>query len=213
MVDLAREYHCLPVAVVFDLSEQICRERNQSRSDRIFGPHVLRNQRSSLKRSLRWLRKEGFRHVFIFEQPEDIEVASVERTPLWNDRRDDHGPFDLIGDVHGCCDELEELLTQLGYQLVAGQSDGSWHDGSRLYAHPEGRRVVFLGDLVDRGPRNLDVLQLVRNMVRHGSALCIPGNHDVKLVKKLRGKDVRIAHGLALTLAEFDALPEDRRGM
>jgi protein phosphatase len=81
-----------------------------------------------------------------------------------------------------------------------------------VYAHPEGRRAIFLGDLMDRGPRNPDVLRLVRNMVVAGSALCVPGNHDVKLLKKLRGQDVRINHGLAQTLAEIDALPDEARG-
>jgi protein phosphatase len=212
LVELARQYDCLPVAVVFDISEQVCHARNQNRSDRNVGTRVLRKQISQLRRSLRWLRKEGFRHDFTLEQPEDADVATIERSPLWNDRRDDRGPFDVIGDVHGCCDELEELLARLGYQVATVQCDGSLLERGEVYAHPEGRKAVFLGDLVDRGPRSLDVLRLVRTMVRHGSALCIPGNHDVKLVKKLRGKDVRIAHGLAVTLAEIEALPDDLRG-
>ena len=79
------------------------------------------------------------------------------------------------------------------------------------YRHPEGRKAVFLGDLVDRGPRILDTLRLVRNMVAAGSALCVPGNHDMKLLRKLRGKDVQITHGLAESLAEIEALPEEIR--
>jgi len=66
---------------------------------------------------------------------------------------------------------------------------------------------VFVGDLVDRGPRVLDTLSIARNMVTSGSALCVPGNHDVKLLKKLNGRDVQVTHGLAETLAEIDALP------
>ena len=115
LVELARQYHCLPVAIVLDLPERVCQERNRGRPDRDFGPHVVRNQTSQLRRSLRGLRKEGFRHVFVLETPEEVEAATVERVPLWNDRRDEHGPFDIIGDVHGCCDELEELLERLGY--------------------------------------------------------------------------------------------------
>ena len=211
LVELARQYHCLPVAIVLDLPEPICHERNRARADRSFGPHVVRNQKSQLRRSLRSLRKEGFRYVFTIERPEEADAATVERTPLWNDRRDDHGPFDIIGDVHGCCDELESC-----WPCSATRSWRAWIDGPALergptYAHPLGRKAVFLGDLVDRGPRILDVVRLVRNMVRHGSALCIPGNHDVKLVKKLRGHDVRITHGLAQTLAEIEALPDDDR--
>jgi polynucleotide kinase-phosphatase len=211
LVELARKYHCLPAAIVFDIPEQICHERNRARTDRNFGPHVVRNQKSQLRRSMRSLRKEGFRYVFSIEQPEDAEVATVERTPLWNDRRDDHGPFDIIGDIHGCCDELEALMSMLGYQVVGIVNDGPPLECGAIYAHSEGRKAVFLGDLVDRGPRNLDVVRLVRNMVRHGSALCIPGNHDVKLVKKLRGRDVLVAHGFAQTLAEIGELRDDDR--
>src|SRR5882724_8523859 len=77
-----------------------------------------------------------------------------------------------------------------------------------VYIHPEGRKAVFVGDLVDRGPRILDTLRLVRNMIVASSALCVPGNHDMKLMRKLRGKDVQITHGLANSLAEIDAVPD-----
>jgi len=210
LVEVARQYHCLPVAIVLEVPDKVCQERNRQRPDRDFGPHVVRNQTSQLRRSLRGLRKEGFRHVFVMESPEEVEAATVERVPLWNDRQGEHGPFDIIGDVHGCCDELEELLRRLGYEETRLEGDDpAW--GSRAYAHPEGRRAVFLGDLVDRGPRILDTVRLVRNMVVHCSALCVPGNHDLKLVRKLTGKNVQITHGLADTLAEIDALTGEVR--
>ena len=118
LVQLAREYHCLPVALVFNLPEKVCEERNRGREDRSFGPHVIRQQKSQLRRSIRGLKREGFSHVFIFDTPEEVEAATIERTPLWNDKRDEHGPFDIIGDLHGCCDELESLLQKLGYVPV-----------------------------------------------------------------------------------------------
>ena len=210
LVALARKYHCLPVAVVLNLPEEVCHERNRSRSDRSFGPHVIRNQRSQLRRSLRGLRKEGFRHVFVLESPEQVEAVAVERVPLWNDRTHEHGPFDIIGDIHGCAEELERLLEKLGYSktVIAGHEPGWSNVG---YVHPEGRKAVFVGDLVDRGPRVLDTLRIVRNMVTLGSAMCVPGNHDMKLLKKLNGRDVQITHGLAESLAEIDALPDDVR--
>jgi protein phosphatase len=211
LVELARQYHFLPAAIVLDLPERVCQERNRDRPDRNFGPHVVRNQKSQLRRSLGGLRKEGFRHVFVLESPEEVEAATVERVPLWNDRRDEHGPFDIIGDVHGCCDELEELLRRLGYEVVASSLGGPSLDTGPVYAHPEGRRAVFLGDLVDRGPRILDTVRLVRKMVLHGSALCVPGNHDLKLVRRLHGKNVQITHGLADSLAEIDVLPVEVR--
>ena len=205
LIRLAREYHCIPVGIVFNLPEKVCQSRNENRPDRDFGPHVIRQQRQQLRRSLRGLKREGLRHIFVMESVEEVDAASVSRVPLWNDKRDEHGPFDIIGDVHGCCDELEALLGQLGYD-VAAEND---HDG--VYSHPEGRKAVFLGDIVDRGPRVLDTLKLVRNMVQAGTALCVPGNHDMKLLRKLRGKNVQITHGLDRSLAEIDALPEDDR--
>jgi len=211
LVELARQYHCLPVAIVLDMPERTCHDRNAGRPDREFGPHVVRNQKSQLRRSIGKLRKEGFRHVFVLETPEEVEAATIERTPLWNDRTGEHGPFDFIGDVHGCCDELEALLDRLGYKVVAPAGSSSL-TGGPSYAHPEGRKAVFVGDLVDRGPRILDTLRLVATMVAGGSALCVPGNHDVKLLKKLQGKNVQVTHGLAETLAEIDALPDDVRG-
>jgi protein phosphatase len=210
LVELARKHHCLPVAIVLNMPERLCQDRNQSRSERDFGPHVIRQQHSQLRRSLRGLAREGFRHVFVLERPEEVEAATIERVPLWNDKRQEHGPFDFIGDVHGCCDELEALLKQLDYEqfTIDGVSPG-W--GSIAYRHPAGRKAVFVGDLVDRGPRVLDAVGIVHNMIVGGAALCVPGNHDMKLMRKLRGKDVRITHGLANTLAEIDALPEQIR--
>ena len=203
-VQLARQYHCLPVAIVLNLPDQVCHARNRLRADRNFGPHVVRQQQSQLKRSIRKLGLEGFRHVFILRTPEDVEAVTLERAPLYNDKQAERGPFDIIGDVHGCCDELETLLGRLGY-VVANTDSGPIH------VHPAGRKAIFLGDLVDRGPRTVDTLKLVQQMVAAGTAFCVPGNHDVKLLKKLQGKQIQITHGLANTLAEIDALPAEVR--
>lgn len=210
LVALAREYHCLPVAIVLNLPEQLCHDRNSDRPDRNFGSHVVRRQSQNLKRSLSHLQREGFRHIHMLNSLEDVEAALIERQPLWNNRKHEHGPFDIIGDIHGCCDELEALLKQLGYEITPQINSASlW--GNTIYTHPQGRKVVFLGDLVDRGPRILDTLKLVRNMVEAGTALCVPGNHDMKLMRKLRGKNVKITHGLDKSLGEIDALPTEVR--
>ena len=210
LIQLAREFHCIPVAIVFNLPEKLCRQRNSDRPDRDFGPHVIRQQRSQMRRSLRGLKREGFRHIHIFDSPEKVDAATIERVPLWNDKRNEHGPFDIIGDVHGCHEELVELLGILGYEATELETDDPvW--GDKAFVHPEGRKAVFLGDIVDRGPRIIDTLRLVRNMVQAGSALCVPGNHDMKLMRKLHGRDVQITHGLAESLAEIEALPEDVR--
>ncbi len=203
LVEIAREFHALPVAVVLDLPEKLCRDRNKERPDRNFGAHVLRQQTHQLRSSLRRLEREGFRHVFILRSPEEIEAVTIERTPLWNNRRAEHGPLDIIGDVHGCFDELVALLRDLGYQ-VRRASDT---EHSFVTSHPGGRKAVFVGDLVDRGPNTPDVLRLVMAMTAQGTAYCVPGNHDIKLMRKLRGKDVRITHGLAESLAQLEREP------
>lgn len=201
LVELARRYHALPVAIVFDLPESVCFERNKARTDRQIPGRVVHDHVQRLKRSMRGLEREGFRGVHRLRSQEIVDAATVEREPLWCDRRDQHGPFDIVGDVHGCREELEILLDRLGY--VAGA------DGVR--AHREGRRVIFVGDLVDRGPDSPGVLKLVMAMVNAGSALAVPGNHDIKLVRKLSGRDVKIAHGLAQTLEQLEAIPEAER--
>src|SRR5437764_4859741 len=210
LISLAREHHFRPVAIVVDLPERLCQDRNRDRPDRDFGPHVIRNQQRQLKRGLRSLKREGFRQIHVLGSPEAVDSVTLARTPLWNNKKTEHGPFDLIGDVHGCAAELEELLTLLGYEPVE-QRDGEFPDGGPVYAHPAGRKAVFVGDLVDRGPQILDSLRIARNMVDHGSAFVVPGNHDMKLVRALRGRDVRITHGLDRSLAELEAVPDERK--
>ena len=200
LIDVARKYHCIPVAIVFDLPERIAHERNKERPDRDFGPHVIRKHSQDLHRSLRNLQREGFRHVHVFKSVEEVEAAVISRELLWNNRKFEHGPFDLIGDVHGCYDELIELLEKLGYTVDAAQCSA---------IPPDGRKAIFLGDLVDRGPKIVPVLKLAMNMTAAGHALCVPGNHDMKLMRKLRGRDVQIKHGLEQSLAQLAGEPED----
>jgi protein phosphatase len=201
LVALARDHDLFPVAIVLDLPEAVCLQRNRDRPDRDFGPHVVKHQRSQLRRSLRGLQREGFRRVWVLRTAAEVEGAEVARSPLWTDRRGERGPFDVIGDVHGCAAELVELLDRLGYAV-------STDDGEVTVTPPAGRRAVFVGDYVDRGPDTPGVLRLVMAMERAGSAICLPGNHDVKLVRKLGGRDVRVTHGLAETLEQLAREPE-----
>ena len=200
-VELARRFHALPVILALDVPEAVCLERNRARPDRAFGAHVVRGHVQLLRRSLRGLAREGFRVVHTLGSVDAITEAELVREPLFTDRRGEAGPFDIIGDVHGCLDELAALLGQLGY--VPG--NGAW-------CHPEGRRAIFLGDLVDRGPDSPGVLRLVMDMVAAGTALAVQGNHDHKLHRKLFGRDVSVTHGLAETLAQLEALPDAVRG-
>lgn len=200
---LAREHNCLPVAIVFNLPEELCATRNAQRPDRNFGGHVIRRQHQAMRRSLRELEREGFRYVHVLNSEDSINEVQIERTKLWSNKRDEHGPFDIIGDVHGCYDELQELMVKLGYNFSPHE------DGGDTAEHPSGRKAVFLGDLVDRGPKTPSVLRLVMNMVRAEKALCVPGNHDIKLMKKLKGRDVRITHGLKESLEQLEVEPPE----
>ena len=200
LVKLAREHHALCVAIVLDTDEATCQARNALRAERRFGPQVVRRQQHHLRRSLKHLRREGFRHVYVLRSPEEQAAATITRQPLWTNRTDDLGPFDIISDVHGCFDELCALLTTLGYAVERDALDPElpWR-----VQPPQGRKAVFVGDLVDRGPRTPDVLRLVMRMVHEGSALCVAGNHDVKLLKALRGQQVQLKHGLAESMEQL----------
>lgn len=195
IVKLARNQDCFPVAIVLDLPEELCQTRNENRADRNFAPYVIHNQIKNLKRSIKHLQKEGFRKVYVLKSPEEIEDIEIVRVGLWTNKKEESGPFDIIGDIHGCYDELCELLNKLGYEVdVEGFSAIS----------PEGRKAIFLGDYCDRGPKNTEVLRFMMNMVNQGNGLCVTGNHDSKLLKKLQGKDVRLSHGLSITIAQLE---------
>ncbi len=206
LISLAKEHDVLPVAIVLDLPERVCVARNATRADRTFGPHVISRQRDQLRRGLRGLSKEGFRRVHALRSEQAVEAARVVRTRLFSDLRDRPGPFDVIGDVHGCLAEAESLLTELGYEL---RRDGQQRPaGGR---HRDGRTAVFVGDLVDRGPDTPGVLRLVMGMVADGGALCVPGNHESKLLRALRGRKVQVSHGLGESLEQLAAEPEEFR--
>ena len=179
---------------MLEVPEAVAWERTEHRADRTFGRPVLARMSRDLRRSVGRLAREGFRKVHVLRGVEQIENATIRYERLFNDRRDLTGPFDVIGDVHGCRAELDTLLTELGYLVKDDRAE-----------HPEGRTAVFVGDLVDRGPDTPGVLRLVMNMVADGTALCVSGNHEQKLARKLSGRNVQVTHGLAETLAQLEA--------
>ncbi|OOC55531.1 MULTISPECIES: polynucleotide kinase-phosphatase [Nocardiopsis] len=206
LLRVAKANDVLSTAIVLDVPEALARERNRDRPDRDFGDHVIRRQRRDLRQSVKRLRREGFRKVYVLSGPEEIDAATVELERAWPDRKELTGPFDVVGDVHGCREELEELLGDLGY---AFSRDGLGRPvGAR---HPEGRTAVFVGDLVDRGPDSPGVLRLVMGMVADGDALCVPGNHENKLIRVLRGGRARLTHGLAETMEQLGRESEEFR--
>jgi protein phosphatase len=172
MVELAKRYHCFPVAIVLNIPEAEEEKTYQNGE----------------------LEKEGFRYVYLLNSQEEIQMAEIVRSKLYNNKRDIHGPFDIIGDIHGCYDELCELLEKLGYRVERDKY---------MACSSQGRTAVFVGDLVDRGPKSMEVLKLVMAMVKSGKAYCTLGNHDGKLQRKLNGSNVQITHGLEETLGQM----------
>ncbi|GGZ37135.1 polynucleotide kinase-phosphatase [Streptomyces poonensis] len=197
LIDLAKRHDVLPIAIVLDVPEEVCAERNAARADRADMPRrVVQRHTRELRRSLRHLEREGFRKVHVLRGVEEVENATVVTEKRFNDLTHLTGPFDIIGDVHGCSAELEALLGKLGYV-----------DG----VHPEGRTAVFVGDLVDRGPDTPGVLRRVMAMVRSGDALCVPGNHENKYGRHLKGRKVQHTHGLAETIEQMEGESEEFR--
>ncbi|GAA4584006.1 polynucleotide kinase-phosphatase [Planotetraspora phitsanulokensis] len=199
LIELAKSHDVLVDAIVLDVPEEVAIARNATRLDRAFGPHVITRQRKDLRRSLGKISRDGFRRVHVL-RGEEIDGAVVTYEKAWSDRTELTGPFDLIGDVHGCRSELETLLRTLGWTVTPTGA-----------VHPEGRTAVFVGDLVDRGPDTPGVLRLVMGMVEAGTALCVSGNHEQKLVRALNGRKVRVAHGLEESLTQLAAEPEEFR--
>ncbi|MDA2807504.1 polynucleotide kinase-phosphatase [Nocardiopsis suaedae] len=198
LVRIAKEHDLPAAAIVLDVTEGTANKRNAGRTDRDIPPRVVSRQRQNLRRDLKRMDREGFRRLHVLRGEEEIAAARVEPERSWNDKRDLAGPFDIIGDVHGCRAELEELLGKLGYGV---ERDGAGRAvGAR---HPEGRTAVFVGDLVDRGPDSPGVLRLAMGMVEAGDALCVSGNHEAKLVRALKGRNVKRTHGLAETLDQL----------
>ncbi len=118
------------------------------------------------------------------------------------DRREASGPFDVIGDVHGCAAELVALLERLGYRRPSARAP---------FRHPAGRRAVFVGDLVDRGPHIVRATRIVMRMSEAGSALCVPGNHEVNLLDAVRRRTRAASPGTLRTMRQIEALPKAGR--
>ena len=205
-LEMARKYHAQPVAVVFNFSADFCHARNQARPvERPFGPHVTRRHAEDLRRSLGRLEEEGFRRVHMLNTEDEANAVSFDRYTLPVNKRAECGPFDIIGDVHGCLSELMSLLVKLGYRMkrVAEEGRDFWR-----VSHPENRRLVFVGDLNDRGPDTPGVYRLVTDAVSRGVAFCVLGNHDDKLLRWFKAPDkVKLTHGLAQSVEQFEKEP------
>ncbi len=199
MLKIAAQYGRPAVALVFALPPALNEQWNASRARRVPQEALARHWKN-LDLSLKRLPDEGFQTIYSLRSPEEVDAARVVIGSFIPQR--DAPPFDIIGDVHGCYDELRALFKRLGYE---------WQEGEQVYRHPEKRLPVFVGDLTDRGPASLAVLTLAERMVARGEALLVQGNHDNKLLRWLLGRRVQVKHGLATTVAELEALPQEEQ--
>jgi protein phosphatase len=137
--------------------------------------------------------------------PDQITATTIRRRRLAVDRRFERGPFDIIGDVHGCAHELIALLSELGYAVVEtaddDNADGTW--GFEV-APPAGQKAIFLGNLVDYGPDAPRVLRLVMSMVARNDALCVLGERDARLAQRLRGRSSASLPGQGQTARQLE---------
>lgn len=199
LLEMARQSFVKAVAVVLAAPARTCVQRAGQRADRPLPEDVVRKcHQRFVQEALPKVPREKWDRVYVLDTPELAEKAQLVREPLRTRAHELAGPFDFIGDVHGCYDELVLLIAKLGYVLDP--------DPEGPFArHPEGRKLVFLGDLVDRGPRTPDVLRLVMGSVRRGTALCVLGNHDEKCARALDGKKVKVHEGLRRSLVQLGA--------
>lgn len=192
LLRLAREYNYYTVLAAFDVPLSTCLTRNSMR-DRIVAEKVIEKQYKLFNEALDYINKEEFDKVVILKED---EMDSFKFNIISSNMEiHDSGPFDIISDIHGCMSELEMLLYKLGYQKQ-----------SSSYIHPDKRKVIFAGDIVDRGPRIIDTVRTVIDMTASGSAYYVPGNHCNKFYRYLNGRKVQIKNGLEKSVAEFDML-------
>jgi polynucleotide kinase-phosphatase len=190
-LQMAKKYHVPAIAIVLNISETELIRRDEQR-DFPRGRNRIKQQYQHFKTTLRFIKKEGFRRVYIFGE-EELQVLNVTR--LENPLLIDVGSgIDFIGDIHGCYEEFIELMTKLGYE----------ENAEGYYIHPEGRKILSLGDVLSRGPRSLETLQFFEKHVRAGHSYMIDSNHGWKIARWLDGKNVRLAHGDENVAAEFE---------
>ncbi len=192
------EKHDRPViALLFDVSEDRCLQNNKER-DRTVPEDVVKQHVDVFRDQVEEVRGESYHRTYRLT-PDQLDQIMI-RFRNTKVRVSDDGPFDIIGDVHGCLTELKELLDRLGYKR-----------DNRGFFHPAERKAVFIGDLADRGPENIGSMALVMDMVENDRAYYVPGNHCNKLYRYFLGSDVNVRPGMQKTIDEFNELSPDQQ--
>ncbi|MEH7254261.1 polynucleotide kinase-phosphatase [Neobacillus niacini] len=195
-LQMGKKYHVPVIAIVLNISETELLRRDAER-DFPRGKNRIKQQYQHFKNTLRFIKKKPYRRVYLLGEDE-LEVLNVSRleNPLFIEL--DNG-IDFIGDIHGCYEEFLEILSKLGYQ----------ENEEGYYIHPEGRKILSLGDVMSRGPRSIETLQFFQKHVAAGLAYMIDSNHGWKIARWLEGKNVKMAHGDENVAAEFEEYEKD----
>ncbi|WP_139891622.1 polynucleotide kinase-phosphatase [Bacillus sp. D386] len=195
-IDIARKHHLPIIAIILDTDQQTLLERDEKR-EQPRGKRRIKQQFQTFKSEKRFIKKEGFRAIYAIKDIDEVYLHRMEN-PLYMEVG---SGLDLIGDIHGCYEEMIELLEKLGYQA----------QDSGLYIHPNGRRFVSVGDIMSRGPYSLKTMRFFERHIEHGLAYMIDSNHGWKIARWLDGRKVTLKHGDEQTADEFKQF-EDRYG-
>ena len=196
-ISYAKEHDKQTVCIVFNLDGEVLAERN--RKERKYRKRDIIAKADSVKMISTHLDEDGFNYIYILNNEEEINNCEVIFERLNCDKKELSGPFDIIGDVHGCYYELCKLLKRLGYK-----------DDKGYYYHAE-RTAVFTGDFTDKGNNNVKVLKLIRDMVNNNTALAVLGNHDDKILRYLNNNEVVTNKGMNKTLNELTLESEEEK--
>ncbi|MDO0824222.1 polynucleotide kinase-phosphatase [Desulfosporosinus nitroreducens] len=188
---LASKNHVSAMAIVLDLPEKILLDRDAQR-ELPRGRNRIKQQVRNFKNNLHSLKTEGFSTVNILNERQ-LEQSTFIR--LSNPLVKEAGAgLDFIGDIHGCYDEFLELLDKLGYN----------QNEEGLYVHPEGRKLVSVGDILGRGPKSIACIKFFQEHVEQDLAYMVDSNHGWKIARWLSGRKVELTHGDEKVAAEFE---------
>ncbi|HBW38451.1 polynucleotide kinase-phosphatase [Desulfosporosinus sp. BICA1-9] len=192
-IDIANKNHVPVMAIVLDVPEKKLLERDAQR-ELPRGRDRIKKQVRTFKNNLRSLKTEGFAVLYSLN---DVELEQCTFVRLFNPIVKEVGAgLDFIGDIHGCYSEYLELLDKLGYL----------QNEEGLYVHPEGRKLVSVGDILGRGPQSIECLKFFINHVEKELAYMVDSNHGWKIARWLSGRNVELAHGDEIVAAEFENL-------
>lgn len=176
---MAKKQHVPIYGLLLDLPLETLLKQDELRENPR-GKARMKQQARKIQEQKRVLKKEPFTRLY---QASSIEELQIVRHPSPLYLEIGQG-LDMIGDIHGCFDEMILLLEKLGYVSEDG-----------LYTHPDGRKLLSLGDIMSRGPKSLETMQFWQRHIEAGVAYMIDSNHGYKIARFLEGQKVTLRHG------------------